>query len=98
MMAVVVVPVQARVRYSCRGSRWMRASRRALQNRGAAEDWVARMAFRGADTMSQYFSSSDVAAAHKELSAKDAKVNEVKGDLWDRRKSPNRLGEINNAP
>jgi hypothetical protein len=56
------------------------------------------MAFRGADTMSQYFSSSDVAAAHKELSAKGAKVNEVKGDLWDRRKSPNRLGEINNAP
>ena len=28
--------------------------------------------------MSLYFASSDVATAHKELSAKDAKVNEVK--------------------
>jgi catechol 2,3-dioxygenase-like lactoylglutathione lyase family enzyme len=33
-------------------------------------------------TMSLYFASSDVAAAHKELSGKDAKVNEVKGDLY----------------
>ena len=33
-------------------------------------------------TMSLYFASSDVAAAHKELSAKDAKVNEVKDDLF----------------
>ena len=33
-------------------------------------------------TMTLYFASSDVAAAHKELSAKGAKVNEVKGDLY----------------
>ena len=32
-------------------------------------------------TMSLYFASSDVAAAHQELSAKGAKVNEVKADL-----------------
>lgn len=32
--------------------------------------------------MSLYLASSDVAAAHKELSAKGAKVNEVKGDLY----------------
>jgi catechol 2,3-dioxygenase-like lactoylglutathione lyase family enzyme len=33
-------------------------------------------------TMSLYFASSDVAAAHKELSAKGARVNEVKDDLY----------------
>jgi predicted enzyme related to lactoylglutathione lyase len=33
-------------------------------------------------TMSLYFASSDVAAAHKELSAKGAKVNEVRDDLY----------------
>ena len=33
-------------------------------------------------TMSVYFASSDVAAAHKELGAKGAKVNEVKDDLY----------------
>jgi predicted enzyme related to lactoylglutathione lyase len=33
-------------------------------------------------TMSLYFASSDVAAAHKELRAKSAKVNEVKDDLY----------------
>jgi len=33
-------------------------------------------------TMSLYFASSDLDAAHKELSAKGAKVNEVKGDLY----------------
>jgi catechol 2,3-dioxygenase-like lactoylglutathione lyase family enzyme len=33
-------------------------------------------------TMSLYFASSDVAAAHKELSVKGAKVNEVKDDLY----------------
>ncbi len=33
-------------------------------------------------TMSLYFASTDVAAAHKELSAKGAKVNEVKDDLY----------------
>lgn len=33
-------------------------------------------------TMSLYFASSDIDAAHKELSAKGAKVNEVKGDLY----------------
>ena len=32
-------------------------------------------------TMSVYFATSDVAAAHQELSAKGAKVNEVKDDL-----------------
>jgi catechol 2,3-dioxygenase-like lactoylglutathione lyase family enzyme len=33
-------------------------------------------------TMSLYFASSDVAGAHGELSAKGAKVNEVKDDLY----------------
>jgi len=33
-------------------------------------------------TMKLYFATSDVAAAHKELSAKGAKVNEVKNDLF----------------
>ena len=33
-------------------------------------------------TMSLYFASSDVAAAHKELSAEGAKVNEVQDDLY----------------
>ncbi len=33
-------------------------------------------------TMSVYFASSDVAAAHKELGAKGAKVNQVKDDLY----------------
>jgi hypothetical protein len=33
-------------------------------------------------TMSLYFASSDLAAAHTELSAKGAKVNEVKDDLY----------------
>ncbi|MGA2599342.1 MAG: glyoxalase superfamily protein [Bryobacteraceae bacterium] len=33
-------------------------------------------------TMSLYFSTSDVAAAHKELSAKGAKVSDVKDDLY----------------
>src|SRR5580658_8156180 len=33
-------------------------------------------------TMSLYFASSDVAAAHKELGAKGARVNEVKDDLY----------------
>jgi predicted enzyme related to lactoylglutathione lyase len=33
-------------------------------------------------TMSLYFASSDVAAAHKELGAKGAKVNEVKDHLY----------------
>jgi catechol 2,3-dioxygenase-like lactoylglutathione lyase family enzyme len=33
-------------------------------------------------TMSLYFASSDLAAAHKELSTKGAKVNEVKDDLY----------------
>jgi catechol 2,3-dioxygenase-like lactoylglutathione lyase family enzyme len=33
-------------------------------------------------TMKLYFASSDVAAAHKELGAKGAKVNEVKDDLF----------------
>jgi hypothetical protein len=32
--------------------------------------------------MKLYFATSDVAAAHKELSAKGAKVNEVKDDLF----------------
>ena len=32
-------------------------------------------------TMSVYFATSDVAAAHKELSDKGVKVNEVKDDL-----------------
>jgi catechol 2,3-dioxygenase-like lactoylglutathione lyase family enzyme len=32
--------------------------------------------------MRLYFASSDVAAAHKELSAKGAKVNDVKDDLF----------------
>ena len=32
-------------------------------------------------TMKLYFATSDVGAAHKELSAKGAKVNEVKDDL-----------------
>jgi predicted enzyme related to lactoylglutathione lyase len=32
--------------------------------------------------MSMYFATSDVAAAHKELSAKGAKVNKVKDDLY----------------
>jgi hypothetical protein len=32
--------------------------------------------------MSLYLASSDVAAAHKELRAKGAKANEVKGDLY----------------
>jgi catechol 2,3-dioxygenase-like lactoylglutathione lyase family enzyme len=33
-------------------------------------------------TMKLYFATSDVAAAHKELSAKGAKVNELKDDLF----------------
>lgn len=33
-------------------------------------------------TMKLYFATSDVAAAHQELSAKGAKVNEVKDDLY----------------
>ncbi len=33
-------------------------------------------------TMTLYFATSDVAAAHKELSAKGATVNEVKNDLF----------------
>jgi len=33
-------------------------------------------------TMSLYFASPDVTAAHKELSAKGARVNEVKDDLY----------------
>jgi len=33
-------------------------------------------------TMSRYFASSDISAAHKELSAKGAKVNEVKDGLY----------------
>jgi catechol 2,3-dioxygenase-like lactoylglutathione lyase family enzyme len=33
-------------------------------------------------TMNLYFASSDVAAAHKELSAKGAKVNQVEDDLY----------------
>ena len=33
-------------------------------------------------TMSLYFASSDLAAAHKELSTKGTKVNEVKDDLY----------------
>jgi hypothetical protein len=33
-------------------------------------------------TMSIYSATSDVAAAHKELSAKGAKVNEIKDDLF----------------
>jgi len=33
-------------------------------------------------TMSLYFASSDIAGAHQELSAKGAKVNEVKDDLY----------------
>jgi len=33
-------------------------------------------------TMSLYFTSSDIAAAHKELSTKGAKANEVKDDLY----------------
>jgi hypothetical protein len=33
-------------------------------------------------TMTLYFATSDVAAAHKEHSAKGAKVNEVKDDLF----------------
>ena len=33
-------------------------------------------------TMKLYFASSDVTAAHKELSAGEAKVNEVKDDLF----------------
>jgi catechol 2,3-dioxygenase-like lactoylglutathione lyase family enzyme len=33
-------------------------------------------------TMSLYFASSDIAAAHKELSTKGAKANEVKDDLY----------------
>jgi predicted enzyme related to lactoylglutathione lyase len=33
-------------------------------------------------TMSLYFASSDVAAAHNELGAKGAKVNEIKDDLY----------------
>ncbi len=32
--------------------------------------------------MKLYFATSDVGAAHKELSAKGAKVNEVKDDLF----------------
>jgi predicted enzyme related to lactoylglutathione lyase len=32
-------------------------------------------------TMNLYFATSDVAAAHKELSAKGAKISEVKDDL-----------------
>jgi catechol 2,3-dioxygenase-like lactoylglutathione lyase family enzyme len=33
-------------------------------------------------TMKLYFATSDVAAAHKKLSAKGAKVNQVKDDLF----------------
>ena len=33
-------------------------------------------------TMSLYFASSDLAAAHKELKGKSVKVNEVKDDLY----------------
>ena len=33
-------------------------------------------------TMSLYFASSDIAAAHNELGAKGAKVNEIKDDLY----------------
>ncbi len=33
-------------------------------------------------TMALYFATSDVAAAHKELSGKGVKVNEVKDDLF----------------
>ena len=33
-------------------------------------------------TMKLYFATSDVAAAHKELSAKGVKANEVKDDLY----------------
>jgi catechol 2,3-dioxygenase-like lactoylglutathione lyase family enzyme len=33
-------------------------------------------------TMSIYFASKDVAAAHKDLSAKGAQVNEVRDDLY----------------
>lgn len=33
-------------------------------------------------TMTLYFATSDVAAAHKELSDKDVKVNKVKDDLF----------------
>ena len=33
-------------------------------------------------TSKMYFTTSDVAAAHEELSAKGAKVNEVKDDLY----------------
>jgi len=33
-------------------------------------------------TMKLYFAASDVAGAHKELSAKGAKVNEIKNDLF----------------
>jgi len=33
-------------------------------------------------TMSLYFASSDIAAAHQELSAKGAKVNQVQDDLY----------------
>jgi catechol 2,3-dioxygenase-like lactoylglutathione lyase family enzyme len=33
-------------------------------------------------TMSLYFASSDLAAAHKKLSAEGAKVNEVNNDLY----------------
>jgi catechol 2,3-dioxygenase-like lactoylglutathione lyase family enzyme len=33
-------------------------------------------------TLKLYFATSDVAAAHRELSAKGAKVNEVKNDLF----------------
>ena len=33
-------------------------------------------------TMKLYFATSDVAAAHKELSAKGAKVNNIKDDLF----------------
>jgi catechol 2,3-dioxygenase-like lactoylglutathione lyase family enzyme len=33
-------------------------------------------------TMSLYFASSDIAAAHKELSTKGAKANEVKDELY----------------
>ena len=33
-------------------------------------------------TMSLYFASPDIAAAHKELSAKGAKVNQVEDDLY----------------
>ena len=35
-----------------------------------------------AGNMTMYFATSDVAAAHKELSGKDVKVNEVKDDLY----------------